>query len=76
MLADIMDDIAFAEQQKGDLRNLAAIQRYVVAINEDMTMDEWLAAARVKGWHEGGARNRFNESRNLSKEMDDADARN
>lgn len=60
--ASLAEDFAFA-QDSGEFANQATLLRYVAAINQGATLQEFVAAAVAAGYAANSSANRFRESR-------------
>ncbi len=55
----VKDDVSFAFDNFSEFKGICPLMRYVVAINPEMTMTEWLEVARDMGWNVHTARGEF-----------------
>ena len=65
----ILSDIEFA-RGSGEFGSIAAVLRYVAAINYEVTLGEFVGACVEAGFRANTAANRFRESRKLAAEID------
>jgi hypothetical protein len=67
----IISDFVFAEGQREELTTMAAVLRYVAALNPEATVKEFIECAVEMGYRANTARNRFNESRAFDAQFND-----
>jgi hypothetical protein len=71
MMQNVKADVAFAFDNFSEFRGrLCSLMRYVVAINPEMTLAQWLKVAHDMKWNIHTARSEFHKSRAHSAEAE------